>query len=141
MGDRVGASAAIAHRRGHPLAREGTQRPSGNTSRLPRLRLFTKRRDLTRRGRTRRSPQAERRRLLFEHRPCEGRWAHFRILGGAEGPRLGGKHLLRRVAQGRNVGGMTAPASPALIRCVLPTPPGSAGGSRIRTLVSPWKKS
>ena len=61
----------------------------------------------TRRRRTRRSPQAERRRSLFEHRPLEGR----RIIRGAEDPRLVRSHLFRRPAQGRDAGGMTVTGS------------------------------
>ena len=52
---------------------------------IPRLCLCSQRRDRTRRRRARRSPQAGRRRSLLHHRPLAGR----RILGGAEGPRLG----------------------------------------------------
>ena len=69
---------------------------------IPRLCLCSQRRDRTRRRRARRSPQAGRRRSLFQHRPLAGR----RILGGAEGPRLGRNHLFRRSAQGRGAGGM-----------------------------------
>ena len=47
------------------------------------------------RRRTRRSPQAERRRSLFKHRPTEGR---RHIFGGPRGPRLVRNHFLRRMA-------------------------------------------
>ena len=48
-------------------------------SRLARLRLCPQRRDRTRRRRTRRGPEAEQRRSLFEHRPPEGRPAYFGV--------------------------------------------------------------
>ena len=75
-------------------------------SQPPRLRLCPQRRDRTRRRRTRRSPEAERRRSFFEHRPPEGRSGC--MVGGAEDPRAVRSHLFRRSAQGRDAGGMSA---------------------------------
>jgi TolB-like protein/Tfp pilus assembly protein PilF len=70
--------------------------------RLARLFLCPQRRLGPRRRRTRRSPEAEQRRSLFEYCPAEGR----RIFRGGEGPRLVRNHFLRRPAQGRSAGGM-----------------------------------
>ena len=100
------ASVAIAHRRGDRLARKSAQRHSFLPARSqpPRLRLSSKRRDRTRRRRTRRSPQTEPRRPLFEHRSFEG----LRIGGDAEDPRPIRSHLFHRATQGRSAGRMTA---------------------------------
>src|SRR5215469_11986268 len=66
------------------------------------------RRHRTRYCRTRRSPQAERRRSVCEHRPMEGRSRRTR---GTEDPRFARRHLPCRVAQGRYTGRMTDAAS------------------------------
>jgi adenylate cyclase len=68
------ASAAIAHRRGDRLVRKSAHGHSRRTGppQPPRRRLCPQRRYGTRRRRTRRSPEAGRRRSLFEHRPFEG---------------------------------------------------------------------
>src|SRR6516162_8933203 len=58
-----------------------------------------------RRHRTRRSPQAERRRSLFKHHPIESR---RHIYGRPRGPRPVRMHFLRRAAQGGDARGMTA---------------------------------
>ena len=56
-------------------------------------------------ARTRRGPQAERRRPLFEPRSLAGR---RKLRGtGAEGPRPARSHLYRRPPQGRHAGGVT----------------------------------
>ena len=63
------------------LEKARSANPAHPTSSRPsRLRLRPQRRDRTRRRRTRRSPQAEPRRSLFEHRPPEG----HRTFGRAE---------------------------------------------------------
>jgi TolB-like protein len=102
--DRAGASAAIAHRRGDPLAREGAHRQPGIVLRacLARLCLCPQRRDRTRRYRARHSPWAKRQRSVHKHRSLEG----GRSRGIVECPKLVRSHLFRWSAQGRSAGGM-----------------------------------
>jgi adenylate cyclase len=106
--NRRSISAAIAVERRDRLARKGMSQPPGASasSRPSRFCLCPRRRGRTRRRRTRRSPEAERRRQLFEHRPyADGPLQKFH---GAEGPRLVRSHLRSRPTQGGGPGRMTA---------------------------------
>src|SRR5215472_3860958 len=102
---------------------EGSQRQSRTSvrSRLPRLCLCPQRRDRTCCRRTCRSPEADRRRSVFKHRPPEER-----ISRSTEDSRLVRSHLFSWSAQGGDTGGVR----PCLAEAQDRNPRAVVGGER-----------